>query len=332
MNKTGEPQLRPRGPKPGLIGGNALEFRKNMVAFYQRNQREFGDVAFYRLLNLPFYQLSHPADIKEVLLTQAHKVQKSPIYKQMLSKYLGNGLLISDGEVWKRQRKRTQPSFHHVRIHAYADTMVESTAQAIADWQERGAVDIYDEMTRLTLQIVVQTLFHVDVREQATEIGELTRVLQEAVIGEVSTPLRLPDWVPTPALRRKRHSIQRLDEIVYGIINDRLQTGEDRGDLLSMMLLTEDDNGNRMTPQEARDEALTIFIAGHDTTANALTWTWVLLSQHPAVGAKLDAELDRVLGDRLPTLEDLPALTYSSLNAGRFAIALCKLQDNAPLL
>ncbi len=310
MVATVSPTRRPPGPPPGLIGGNALEFRKGPVQFLMENSRLYGDVVAYRLLSYEFWQLNHPEDIREILLGQAHKVEKAPIYKQMLSKYLGNGLLNSDGAFWRRQRSLVAPAFHHRRVNTYADLMVQYTLDMIEGWREQRAIDIYEAMTQLTLYIVVKTLFNTDIRGQAAEIGDLTATLQELVSSEQNSPLRLPDWVPTPANRAKRHSIERLHAIPLEVIRERRTSGEDHGDLLSMLLSARGENGEAMSDEEIMYEALTIFLAGHDTTANAMTWAWYLLAQHPEVKARLHRTVDEALGGRPATLEDLPRLKY----------------------
>lgn len=310
---TSPSPTHPAGPKPSWIGGNALAYKDDPIAFIMNNRRDYGDVVYYRLLDFEFYALYHPDDVKEILLTQSKKVIKAPVYKNLLSKYLGNGLLISDGQVWKQQRKLVQPAFHHQRIQNYADMMVRYTHEMVDSWQGQASIDIYNAMTELTLYIVVNTLFNTDIRDTAFEIGELTSTLQEVVNDESSNPIQLPEWIPTPFNRRKKHSIKRLNEITMSVIQDRRASGEDKGDLLSMLLMSTDEDGNSMSDEMVKDEALTIFLAGHDTTANALSWAWYLIGQHPEVEAKLLDEVDHVLGTRPATLSDLKDLTYTEM-------------------
>ena len=312
MSPTATPK-QPPGPPRDLIGGHVLQYRRDPISFLTGVRREYGDVAQYHLLKWPFWQLSHPADVREVLLTQANKVIKSPIYKMVLSKYLGNGLLISDGSFWKRQRRLAQPAFHLRRIETYADLMTEYTDEMIAEWDQREQVDIYEEMTSLTLYLVVKIMFNTDIRGSSGAIAQGTHVLHQSVMDEQNQILRAPDWIPTPANRRKRQSIDSLNEIALKIIAERRESGEDKGDLLSMLLMAQDEDGASMSDEEVKNEALTIFLAGHDTTANALTWAWYLLSKHPEVEAKLHEEVDRVLGTRTPTLADLENLTYTEM-------------------
>jgi cytochrome P450 len=228
---------------------------------------------------------------------------------------LGEGLLTSEGEFHLRQRRLAQPAFHRQRIASYAVTMVEYTDRACDQWRAGETRDIAREMMRLTLAIAGKTLFDADVESEADEIGEaLTTTF--ALFNRLSLPFaQLLDRLPLPATRRFQKARQRLDATVYRIINERHAVAVDRGDLLSMLIAARDEegDGSGMTDEQLRDEAMTIFLAGHETTANALAWTWYLLSRHPEIEARFHAEVDDVLKGGLPTAEDFPRLRYTEM-------------------
>jgi cytochrome P450 len=230
-------------------------------------------------------------------------------------KILGNGLLTAEGNFHRRQRRLSQPAFHKQRIAAYAATMSEFAARTRADWQAGEKRDIAQDMMRLTLAIVAKTLFDADVNNEAREIGQaLSEVLE--IFSTFSSPLtEITDKLPLPKNIRAQKGKARLDETIYRIIAEHRKTNEDRGDLLSMLLMAQDEEegSGGMSDDQLRDEVMTLFLAGHETTANALTWAWYLLSQNLEVEAKLHAEIDAVLGGRLPTFEDVPNLKYTEM-------------------
>jgi cytochrome P450 len=254
---------------------------------------------------------SDPAVIKDVLVTHNQNFHKSRGLERT-KRLLGEGLLTSEDDFHLRQRRLIQPAFHRDRIAAYAATMVACADRVRNGWTDGVTLDIAREMSRLTLLIVGKTLFDVDVDAQAREIGDAMTGLMESF-----WTLMLPfgetlERLPIPYLRRGRRARERLDQIIYGIIRERRASRADRGDLLSMLLLAQDDEdkGRGMTDRQVRDEAMTIFLAGHETTANALTWTWYLLSQAPDVERRVHEEADRVLAGRLPTVSDVDQLPY----------------------
>jgi cytochrome P450 len=240
---------------------------------------------------------------------------KSPGVR-LLGQLLGNGLFLSEGEVWLRQRRLVQPAFHRQRVAAYGEVMTAYTVRRLADWKDGDVRDVHAEMMALTQAIVAKTLFDADVADESYAIGQASNMLMEyfgARLGSVVLQL-LPNWLPTPANLRTRRAIRRLDEVVYRMIAARRQSDEDRGDLLSILLHAQDaDDGSRMTNQQVRDEVMTLFMAGHETTAVALSWTWYLLARHPDVDARLAEELRTVMGDRAPAASDLPELRYTEM-------------------
>jgi cytochrome P450 len=265
------------------------------------------------------FVVSDPDAIRDILITHQGNFTKSRMLERA-KVLLGDGLLTSEAEFHTRQRRLVQPAFHRDRLVRYATDMVACAERARGAWTPGVQLDIHKEMTRLTLAIVGRTLFSADVSSDADEIG---RAMTQ--IFELFDTLLLPfsDWIqklPIPPVRRFEKARDRLDKIVYGLIAERRASGKDAGDLLSMLLLAQDESDNaHMTDKQVRDEALTLLIAGHETTANALTWTWYLLSQNPDVEARMHAEIDGVLGGKLPSFDDAAKLTYTS---GVFAESL----------
>jgi cytochrome P450 len=234
---------------------------------------------------------------------------------QRAKRLLGEGLLTSEGEFHLRQRRLAQPAFHRQRIAGYAATMVEYTARACDQWRVGETRDVAREVMRLTLAIAGKTLFDADVEGEADEIGKALTTTFE-LFNSLTLPFaQLLERLPLPATRRFQKARERLDSTIYRIINERRASGEDRGDLLSMLIAARDEegDGSGMTDEQLRDEAMTIFLAGHETTANALTWTWYLLSQHPEIEARFHAEVGGVLKGELPTAEDYPRLRYTEM-------------------
>ncbi|CAN5588778.1 cytochrome P450 [soil metagenome] len=304
----------PPGPRSRIPVRLLFDFRRDPLAYVTEAAHRHGDVASWQFGPRRLYLLSHPDYVKEVLVTRHRNFIKS--YALQRSRVLlGQGLLTSEGEFHLRQRRLSQPAFHRERVDAYGQVMADYAARTAERWRDGATLDIVPEMMRLTLAIVGKTLFDANVEEEAEEIGS---ALTDAMVlfDRVTVPFsELLDRLPLPGTRRFHRARARLDETIYRIVEDRRRSGEDRGDLLSMLLLAQDTEGDMgmMTNEQLRDEALTIFLAGHETTAIALTWTWYLLSRHPQVEARLHAELDEVLEGRLPTAEDLPHLPYTRM-------------------
>jgi len=260
------------------------------------------------------YFINHPDYIRDLLVTSAHKFEKSPAIKSM-KRVLGEGLLTSEGDVHLRQRRLAQPAFHRQRIASYGAVMAEYAAGWRARWRDGGHADFHAEMMGLTLAIVGKTLFDYDLTVDREKIAGSLDTFQ-GLFRVMMTPLApFLERLPLPAMRRLRQARARVDEIVYRIIRERRAEGRDHGDLLSMLLAAQDTEGDggSMTDAQLRDEVITLMLAGHETTANALTWTFYLLAQHPEAEARLHAELDHVLCGRLPVVEDLPALTWTGM-------------------
>jgi len=257
--------------------------------------------------------LSAPDVVYKVLVKEAKKVNKSPLLKRGLTRVLGNGLLLSEGDFHKRQRRLTQPAFHMQRIANYADTIVDYGEKLVQSWEDEQHIDMHEEMMSVTMQIIAKVLFDADISQDAQNLGNAITVGIDAVMNKITNVMSIPEWIPTPANRRAMEAFDLLDTTINDIITSRRKTMDDKGDLLSMLLLSVDDDGEQMTDEQVRDEAMTLFLAGHETTSNALTWTFYLLSQHPDILNQLQAEVDSVLGNHRATLDDLKQLTYTQM-------------------
>ncbi len=307
--------IEPPGPRSRLPGATLLRFRRDRLGFLLATARTHGDVAGFTLGRQPIYLVSDPAMIQDVLELQAASFTKGRALERARH-LLGQGLLTSEGELHQRQRRLVMPAFHKQRLAGYGATMVALARAHGAAWQPGRVVDVATEMMHLTRAIVAKTLFDHDVADDAGEIDAAMGVL----VGSFgSVALFLPEWVVErglwPSAARLEAARATLDATIYGMIAARRAEGRDHGDLLSMLLaaVDEDGDGRGMSDRQLRDEVMTLFLAGHETTANALAWTWFLLAEHPEVDLRLDAELDRVLAGRPPTLDDLPALPYTRM-------------------
>ncbi len=304
----------PPGPKHFIPIANVFSLRRDRIGFLTKLAREYGDLAYFKLGPQPVFLLNNPDYIRDVLITHNRNFMKGEGL-QRAKRLLGEGLLTSEGEFHLRQRRLAQPAFHRQRIAGYATTMIDYAARTRDEWRPGETRDVAREMMRLTLAIAGKTLFDADVESEAEEIGDaLSQAM--ALFNNVTLPFsQLLERLPLPAVRRFQKARVRLDATIYRIIDERRRSGEDRGDLLSMLIQARDEEGDGtgMTDEQLRDEAMTIFLAGHETTANALTWTWYLLSQNPEVESKFHAEIDDALNGRLPTAEDYPRLRYTEM-------------------
>jgi cytochrome P450 len=305
---------RPHGPRSKKPGDQLVPMSRDPLGYMVKIAAEYPDMAYFRLGNQRTFLMSNPEYVHDVLVANDWNFLKGRGLKRA-KKILGNGLLTAEGNFHRRQRRLSQPAFHKQRIAAYAATMSEFAARTRADWQAGEKRDIAQDMMRLTLAIVAKTLFDADVNNEAREIGQaLSEVLE--IFSTFSSPLtEITDKLPLPKNIRAQKGKARLDETIYRIIAEHRKTNEDRGDLLSMLLMAQDEEegSGGMSDDQLRDEVMTLFLAGHETTANALTWAWYLLSQNLEVEAKLHAEIDAVLGGRLPTFEDVPNLKYTEM-------------------
>lgn len=299
--------------KPGFFGRLKLifDFERDAIAVFD-SLMQHGDILCLELFGTKQYVMFHPDMYHDVLVSNTFiKDGQYTSERKGMAYFLGKGLLTSNDDFWRRQRKLASPAFHTKRIDAYAETMVNFSLQTVDAWRDNEIRDIDHEMMKLTLRIVTKTLFDTDMADDARRIGDALMVLQY-MFNDADL---LPDWWPKLKRKQREAARQDLDDVVYPMINERRSAGEieDRGDLLSMLMLAEDEDGNRMSDKQVRDESVTIILAGHETTANALNWTWYLLAQHPEIEAKLHEELDTVLQGTPPTLADLRRLPYTEM-------------------
>lgn len=298
--------------KTDLFGGHFRSFRKNPTEFLLKMSR-LGDVSTFRIGSIPVFLINHPDLLRDLLTTSNHKFIKGRALQRAKS-LLGEGLLTSEKEFHLRQRRMIQPAFHRARINEYAETMIANAEKLAGEWRDGATIDVDKEMMRLTLWIVGKTLFSANVEDDADEVGRAMSTIV-SMFNFILLPFsehleKIP--IPFPPLRRLKNARKTLDEVIYKIINERRASGEDKGDLLSMLLQAQDEEtGGIMTDKQVRDEALTLFLAGHETTANALAWTFYLLSQNPESERKFHAELGEVLDGRAPVPEDYGRLKYT---------------------
>jgi cytochrome P450 len=275
-----------------------------------------GDLVRWRFGPFRVFVANSPEIIHDVLVSNASAYHKSASTKAVMRPLLGNGLFVNDGESWRTQRKLVSPAFHHKRVAAYADLMVRFAQDIAQQWQDGAQIDLEGFMSEYTIHVVTKALFDAEVSGEAAELRSVVEQVLHAVDKRLMTLFPTPMWVPTAEIRRYKAAITRLDELIYRMIEDRRagKTGQnidDKGDALSMLMLSKDEDGGGMNNKQVRDEVMTLFGAGHETTSRTLTWTWYLLSQHPEIEAQFHQELQTVLGGRAPTLEDLPHLTLT---------------------
>ena len=300
----------PPGP-PGLpLLGVGLEARRDILGLLTRAAREFGDVVRLHLPLRDRVLLSHPDDIERVLVIEQDKFQKSVEFKFVARRMLGEGLLTSDGEFWRRQRRLAQPAFQRARIASYAPTMVDHARAHVESWRDAEVRDIAEEMMQLTLGIAVKTLFGIELKSEAAGVGRALQLITRHEISRLRSPFRLPWNWPTAEQRRVDDAYKYLNLLVYRIIDERRSRREQGNDLLSLLIQATDEDGSQMSPKQLRDETMTLFLASHETTALTLAWTWYLLSENSRTELCLHAELSKQLGGRPPVLEDLEKMPY----------------------
>jgi cytochrome P450 len=289
--------------------------RKDPLGLLQRSARECGDISFLRLV-FPIYLLAHPRHVERVLIGEhQRKYEKGKLYDR-IKPLIGEGLLSSDGEFWRRQRKLAQPAFHRQRLSAFADTMADATEAHLAAWEPLAragkTIDVSGSMMRLTLRIVGLTLMSKDLLAQAGSVAAALPTALHILNIRFQKLLLLP-WVPTPQNLSFNRALGELDGLVGRIIAERRADAGSKADLLEMFISARDDDGKAMNAKQLRDEVMTMLLAGHETTSNALSWTLHLLGRHPDAAERLRQEVDSVLGGRRPSFDDLPNLTYTKM-------------------
>jgi cytochrome P450 len=286
------------------------ELSRDPLGLLTRCTRDYGDFVRVRLGLSRAVLIGHPDLVEEVLIARNHDFRKN-LGTRRLGSLIGQGLLLSEGDFWLRQRRLMQPAFHRQRVAAMAGAMTGAAVEMLQSWRAGQVRDIGQEMTELTLRIVGRALFGTDVGADLDRIRGSSRAMTEHFLSRLYTLMILvPDSVPTPGNLRYRRAVRDLERLVYRILGERRSSGLHGDDLLGMLLSARDDDGSGMTDRQLRDEVMTLLLAGHDTTALALTWAWVLLAQHPPAEARLQAEVDAVLDGRLPTAADVARLSH----------------------
>ncbi len=296
----------PPGPKGRFPLGHTLEYMRDPLGFMARCARDHGDVVRLRLGFSTYFVLFHPDLVEVALRSHASGVIKDKLTR-MLTPVVGQGLLTSEGAFWRRQRKLAMPAFQRGAIDRYGSVMVEHATRLRDAWRDGQSRDVHEDMMELTLGIVAKTLFDAEVGPESRDVAEAVEVMTDYYLNPMKF-FKAREWLPTRENRRFRAAVRRLDEILYGIIRRRRASGDDPGDLLSHLLAAQDEEGAGMTDRQLRDECVTLYLAGHETTALVLTFAFLLLARHPEEGDRLAAELDEVLGDRPPTPADVPRL------------------------
>lgn len=304
--------MNPPGPSTRFPVTNLVRFRRDAIGYLRRLTEKYGDVVSFSLVGTTLVLVNQPDLISQILVTDNKNYHKSKGLERA-KRLLGEGLLTSEGEVHLQHRRMLQPAFHRQRVDAYAATMIECSQRRIAGWSDGQTIDLTAEMPQLTLAIVGHTLFNADIEAEAPEVGE---ALTEAI--ELFNFLTLPfaellERFPIGPVRRFRKAKARLDATVYRLIDERRKDGKDYGDFLSMVLAASDqeDEGRRLSDEEVRDQVMTIFLAGHETTATAMIWTLCLISLHPDVERLLLDEIESQLGATHPSADDLARLPYT---------------------
>ena len=331
------PARLPPGPKGHFLLGNVAAVSRDWLGFYAQCAKEYGDVVRLRYCHVPICLLMHPRDIEYVLVTNPGNFTKSADYRA-LARVLGNGLLTNEGKAWQRQRGLIQPAFRRENILSYEPVMVRAASHMLDSWSNGEERNVHADMMALTLEIVAQCLFGAEVAGVAGRVGKDMEVVTDRFMTDAGQALLLPFDLPDFLAPARRDAIRDLNEIIHGVIRERRASRESRGDLLDRLLEARDAEGQPMTDGQLRDEVMTLFLAGHETTAIALSWTCYLLCQHPEVEAKLVEELRAVLGEREPAPEDLPHLRFTEMvlkesmrlypavwGIGRKAIADCEI-------
>ena len=329
----------PTGPKGQFLFGHLAQFRADRLGFFTSCARTYGNVVPFRMGPRRCLLISDPDLIEQVFVTDAKSFIKH-FALRMYKPILGNGLVTAEGELWRRQRKLSAPAFQPARVAGYAQAMIAATDQMLDAWPNSDVRDVHLDMTRLTLEITRKTLFGADATADAEVVGHALNVAMNVIGQRFRSLIHLPRWFPTPANLRLRRAINTLDAIVSRIIAlGRSESSDDRPYLLTILLRQHDDDGSAMTDRQLLDEARTLFVAGHETTALTLTYALYLLAEHPEVQRAMQAEVDLLPAGKSPAFADLPKLrsvrnvVYESLRMyppadvlGREAITDCTIQ------
>lgn len=309
-------KLLPPGPSPQELLPQVPRIQKDALSFLLGISQKYGDVAYFAAGSQPVYVVSHPDGVKHILQDQNRRYSKNTIQYNSLATITGRGLLTSDGPFWLRQRRLAQPAFSRPRMLALDKIVVPATRDMLGRWREYAGtgrpVDVDEEMMRLTLEVVGKALFSINLRSEAQRLTGAVLTALDHIVYRARNVIVPPGWVPIPRNLRFRRALKVLDEAVYEMITERRGSGQAGDDLLGMLLLAKDEEtGQPMEDVQVRDEIMTMLIAGHETVASALTWTWYLLAQNPGEWERLYREVSGVLGGCEPESGDLAALPYT---------------------
>jgi cytochrome P450 len=316
LSKQNASRRLPPGPKGLPLVGITAELVKDPLGFFYEAFQQYGDIVYFHVGNRQFYMLNHPDDVQHVLQGNHRNFHKASTYEK-LRPLLGNGLVTSEGAYWLRQRRLIQPAFHRKHLTVFALVMTQAAGEMLDRWeasaQNGQPLDVASEFMHVTLEIVSRAMFSTDTAGFSDQIGQNLPIVLERTNERFWELLDL-SRLPTARNRHYWKSLGEMDKVIYQIIEQRRRSSESFDDLLTMLLeAVDEETGERMTDQQLRDEVITIYLAGHETTANALSWAQTLIPIHPEVEGKLQNEVDSVLQGRIPTMEDIPNLTYTRM-------------------
>ena len=298
--------------KGKFISGSYFDFMRNQLDFLSNSARDYGDVVSFRFFHLPIYLISDPDLIEEVFSGSSTSFRKAKTVRMPLQKMLfGNSLIAAEGDDWLRQRRAIQPAFHQTYLREFAGQIVDVTLDHISDWKDGDVLTINHELVDLTFKLASQTFFGIDGAKEKEMIRELIDLNKSVFSEQNRLSWFLDNYLPTPKHLLFRRAIRRVDRLITSLIRDRQAKGSERRDLLSVLLSIRNGETGRLAEKQLRDEIVTTFIAGNETTAVALSWVWVMLARHPQEFWKLRTELETVLEGRTPTFDDLPKLLHT---------------------
>lgn len=304
---------------PGPLGPQMLTafsaIRRNPVEYLADVWRRYGDVVQFPIPRPPSYLVNDPEAVRRVLVTHARNYGKSTIQYRALSLVTGDGLLVADTEPWRHQRPLVQPAFHHETLERIVAHVDASLVRMFDDWDAVPAgtvIDVDSSMMTAALEVVGHALFGTDLSADAQRLAQATLAALDVVVARARVPITPPSWIPTPANRRLKAALRELDAAVLGMLQDRAgQPSDVPRDMLDLLLSARDEDGQRLTSREVRDQVVTFIVAGHETVASALTWAWALLAENPDVQAALQRESDEVLAGRAPAFADYARLPFA---------------------
>lgn len=298
-------------PKSYPVLGHLPSLAADVIGFFVKSHADLGDTVFLKLGAWPTLLLRNSADIETVLVKDHMKFHKNSFFWRHVTAIFGKGLLTNEGASWQKQRRLAAPAFSGQRLAAYPEIMVGMTGETTARWKDGELRDMHAEMMGLALRVAAKTMFDAEVRSEVAEIHGSVDVLSDEIVARFARPFVIPDWFPLPGNFRYRRALKTIDDLIERIVRERRATGDDKGDLLSMLIKARDEAGKPMSDRQLRDEAVNLLLAGHETTALTLTWALMLLGQHPQIEAALVDEIDAVLAGRPPTRDDLSKLKFA---------------------